>query len=889
MNPLKQTIAAIILVTIATTGAIAADFYIAPCGNDADPGTKAKPFATLERARDAARQAVGAVRIVMRGGIYYLKQPLMLGPQESGLTIEAAKGEEVVISGGRAVNEWRPWRGKVLQSDLGKLDLPDCKFQQLYFKGRRQPLARVPNHDPKHPRIGGVLFNDRVVEPGTKTKFGYRAGELDPAKWTHLERATMVFHDSLNYEQTWAALKNVDVANRVIEAARGVYVLAPGCPYYVCGLLEELDAPGEWYADPDSKTLYFWPPSGTPKRDSVIIPALDSLFMLQGDAKVGKFVENVRIAGLALRDCRGRAIDMKAARNCTVAACDLRNVGSGVYLGDDTHACRVAGCDMTQTLGDGVSIIGTSTDHSRVSDHVVDNNYIWDFGWGRIHNRCGGVYMHRCSRCKVTHNHIHDGPRYAIGMDVGNDCEIAWNHGHHVNLTTCDTSIIEAATALDWRFSIEEQLDRNRRFNWNNVVHHNLLHDSGGYGPRRGGKFEFPHYSWGIYLDLACSGWSIRDNVVWNTVLGGFMLNAGLDNTVENNIFVGGKQNQVYFNPWPKYPMSGHRCERNIISYNGGAASLYTVRQITNGICRFSSNLVYCASGLPRIAGIPRGAKQENWNDWLAMGQDRGSLLADPKFVNAAARDYRLRPDSPALKVGFKPINLSSVGNYASPERRTWPRPEMKVLREPADYRPARSLAPQQPALRDYEDYAIGESERGAAVGIEAGVNSVAVTDETTASGKRSLKVADGAGQKPAYMPYVTYMLEIAEGRLRAGFDLRIEPGAQFVYEWRDDPHKYNLGPRLSVDAQGWLTANNKRLLQLPRSKWVRFDIVCALGPKATATYDLTVRPASAAPQQFHGLACSPNFKTLNCVVVMSPANAATVFYLDNVEFKPAK
>jgi hypothetical protein len=873
---------------------IAADFYVAPNGDDANPGTKAKPFASLERARDAARKlkvqsSKIKTEVLVRGGTYYLKQALTLEPQDSGLSIEAAKGEEVVISGGRVVNDWRPWRGKVWQSDLGKLDLPDCKFRELYFKGRRQPLARVPNFDPKHPRIGGVLFNERLVEPGTKTKFGYRAGELDPAKWTHPERAMMVFHDSLNYEQTWAALKSVDAANRVIEAARGVYVLAPGCPYYICGLLEELDAPGEWYADPDSRTLYFWPPSGSPKSDSVIVPALSSLFVLQGDAKAGKFVENVRIAGLALRDCRGRAIDLKAARNCAVTACDVRNVGSGVYLGDDTHACRVAGCDMTQTLGDGVSIIGTSTDHSRVSDHVVDNNYIWDFGWGQNHNRCGGVYMHRCSRCKVTHNHIHDGPRYAIGMDVGNDCEIAWNHGHHVNLTTSDTSIIEAATALDWRFSIEEQLDRNRRYNWNNVVHHNLLHDSGGYGRSPAGKFEFPHFSWGIYLDLACSGWTVRDNVVWNTVLGGFMLNAGLDNTVENNIFVGGKQNQIYFNPWPKYPMSGHRCERNIISYDGGAASLYTVRQITNGICRFSSNLVHCATGLPRVAGIPSGTKQDNWNDWLALGQDRGSLLADPKFVNAVARDYRLRPDSPALKLGFKPIDLSGVGNYASPDRRTWPRPEMKVLREPADYRPARTLAPQQPALRTYEDYAAGESERGASVGVGPGASSVAVTDETAASGKRSLKITDSAGQKATYLPYITYPLEMSQGILRAGFDLRIEPGAQFVYEWRDDPYKYNLGPHLAVDAQGWLAANNKRLLQLPRSKWVRFDIICALGPKATGTYDLTIRLPGTTPQRHAGLACAPNFKTLNCVVVVSPANAPSVVYLDNVEFKPER
>lgn len=863
----------------------AADVFVAVPGDDANPGTKERPFATLERARDAARQAGGGVRIVVRGGVYRLKQTLKLEPRDSGLVIEAAQGETAVISGGRVVSQWRPWRGKVLQSDLSTLGLADCAFRELYCGGRRQPLARTPNFDPRHPRIGGVLFNERLVEPGTKTKFGYRAGELDPARWTHLERATMVFHDSLNYEQTWAPLKSVDVANRVIEAARGVYVLAPGCPYYVCGLFEELDAPGEWYVDPESKTLYFWPPTEGDLGDSVVVPALNSLFVLQGDAKGGQPVANVRIGGLALCDCRERAIDARAARNCAVTACEVRNVGSGVYLGDDTHGFRIAGCDMTQTLGDGVSIIGTSTDHARVSDHVVDNNYIWDFGWGRNHNRCGGVYMHRCSGCRVTHNHIHDGPRYAIGMDVGNNCEIAWNHGHHVNLTTSDTSIIEAATALDWRFSIEEQIDRNRRFNWNNVVHHNLLHDSGGYGPSPAGKFEFPHYSWGIYLDLACSGWTIRDNLVWNTVLGGFMLNAGLDNTVENNIFVGGKQNQVQFNPWPKYPMSGHRCQRNIISYDGHAASLYTVRQITLDTCRFANNLIHCASGPPRIAGIARGAKQSNWSDWLAMGQDQGSLLSDPKFVNAAAHDYRLQADSPALQLGFQPIDLGGVGNYASVDRRSWPRPEVAVTREPADYRPATVAAWQQPKLRSYEDYALGESERGAGVGMEAGANSVAVSDETAASGRHSLKVVDGAGAKPSYFPYITYPLELSEGRLRTGFDLRIEPESEFVFEWRDDPYKYHLGPRLSVDAQGWLFANAKRLVQLPHSQWVRIDIVCGLGPKATGRYDLTIIPRGAAAQHFADLACAPQFKTLACVVVQSPAKTRSAYYLDNLEY----
>ena len=122
----------------------------------------------------------------------------------------------------------------------------------------------------------------------------------------------------------------------------------------------------------------------------MVVPALQSAFVLKGQPDQDRWVENVRISRLGIRDFRGRAIMVTGARDCTVAACDLRNAEVGAYLGDDTHACKVLGCDITQTQGDGVSVIGTSLDHERVSDHLIDNNYIWDFGWGRIHNRCGG-------------------------------------------------------------------------------------------------------------------------------------------------------------------------------------------------------------------------------------------------------------------------------------------------------------------------------------------------------------------------------------------------------------------------------------------------------------------------------------------------------------------
>ena len=41
---------------------------------------------------------------------------------------------------------------------------------------------------------------------------------------------------------------------------------------------------------------------------------------------------------------------------------------------------------------------------------------------------------------------------------------------------------------------------------------------------------------------------------------------------------------------------------------------------------------------------------------------DVNSIVADPLFVDAANGDYRLKPDSPAFKLGFQPIDVSRIG-----------------------------------------------------------------------------------------------------------------------------------------------------------------------------------------------------------------------------------
>src|SRR4051812_37386306 len=49
----------------------------------------------------------GATRIVLRGGTYFMPEPLVLTPTNSKLTIEAYPGEQPILSAGRRIENWR--------------------------------------------------------------------------------------------------------------------------------------------------------------------------------------------------------------------------------------------------------------------------------------------------------------------------------------------------------------------------------------------------------------------------------------------------------------------------------------------------------------------------------------------------------------------------------------------------------------------------------------------------------------------------------------------------------------------------------------------------------------------------------------------------------------
>jgi len=95
----------------------AADYFVAPGGSDAAPGTLERPFATLRRAQQAAREARGRepVTVSLREGTHYLPEPLVFTVEDSGT--QAAPVEALLADHASAGNGPQELRRRIAQVD----------------------------------------------------------------------------------------------------------------------------------------------------------------------------------------------------------------------------------------------------------------------------------------------------------------------------------------------------------------------------------------------------------------------------------------------------------------------------------------------------------------------------------------------------------------------------------------------------------------------------------------------------------------------------------------------------------------------------------------------------------------------------------------------------
>ena len=287
---------------LARPGFSATDYFVAPDGSDANAGTKAKPFATLERARVAVRERMasqGALRrnitIYLRGGDYLRTNALELTATDSGtadapITWRAYKNEHVRLLGGRTLTGFapvsdatiivrldEPARGHVVQLNLralGITDFGEMKSRgfgrptvpahcELFFDHRPMTLARWPNEG-EFAKIAGYPV-------GQKDEHGGQLGELTggfnysgdrPRRWRDTSDLWIHGYWAYDWANSYEKVASLDVEQRLVKTLPpyGHYGFRKDQRVYFLNVLEELDQPGEWFLDCKSGVLYFWPP-----------------------------------------------------------------------------------------------------------------------------------------------------------------------------------------------------------------------------------------------------------------------------------------------------------------------------------------------------------------------------------------------------------------------------------------------------------------------------------------------------------------------------------------------------------------------------------------------------------------------------------------------------
>jgi len=213
----RQILKAYFLVALSLTSATClasqTTFYVALDGKDENLGTLEKPFATLERAREAVRQMKPypeeGVAVRLRGGVYERREPFVLGPEDSGrpgapVVYGAVEGEPVTLLGGKLLPAaaFKPARREfvdmlaeesakrhVLELDLkaqGLTDYGSLREQhvvdfgsstayvpapmELFIDGRAMTLARWPNSNPARPPAGLIQTGKMLLTDDPKIK-----------------------------------------------------------------------------------------------------------------------------------------------------------------------------------------------------------------------------------------------------------------------------------------------------------------------------------------------------------------------------------------------------------------------------------------------------------------------------------------------------------------------------------------------------------------------------------------------------------------------------------------------------------------------------------------------------------------------------------------------
>jgi parallel beta-helix repeat protein len=335
----------------------------------------------------------------------------------------------------------------------------------------------------------------------------------------------------------------------------------------------------------------------------------------------------------------------EGARNCVFERCQFSNLGGyGLQLGRGCRSNLVSACEFTDLGAGGIKIGETNIRED--AREQVGNNEISDCtirDGGKVFASGEGIWIGQSFGNRIAHNSIHDfyytgisiGWTWGYGTSLASNNIVEFNEVHHIGeKSDGDGPILSDMGGI---YTLGSQPGT--------IIRKNLWHDI--YGLRYGG--------WAIYFDEGSSGILAENNIAYGTTHGGFHQHYGKENIVRNNIFAFARDYQLQ-----RSRAEDHRSftfEQNLVYFDRGKL---TEGEWSGGKLAMDRNIYFDArpaavTNAPSFGGLSLA-------DWQKRGHDTNSLIVDPQFVNPAKFDFRLKKTSPALKLGFEPIDLRDAG-----------------------------------------------------------------------------------------------------------------------------------------------------------------------------------------------------------------------------------
>jgi len=451
-------------------------YHVAVDGDDSNPGTAERPFASIERARDVIRSTSlkmkDSIVVFVHGGVYPVSKTIQFETMDSGqngfdIIYRAAKGETPVFSGGVAVRNWE----QVYDSPLWKAKLSDNVhiFRQLYVNGIR--AQRAISQEP----ITGIKWaagdfgaKDGIVIPRSILPDFSRPQDLELHwifEWRDMRLLVKGAENNPNKTKTISmvqpyfsyALQNTNRSPRY------------DTPFYLENGLELLDEPGEWYYNSDTHELFYMPRQNEDMNFvEAVIPQTQTLVEITGRA-VGQEAHNIAFEGLsfayagwtrtsemgtigvqaqALMPKTGRVRDMTPAHVQVNSAHDIRFEGCrfehlgavGLHLNNNVFQTTVQG-NLFHDISDAAIVVG-NWNHSYITapstqaaphDNLIANNLIQTVGveyWG-----APAITAYYVNNLHILHNQISNVPYTGISVGWGWDSALdsTTSHDNHIS------------------------------------------------------------------------------------------------------------------------------------------------------------------------------------------------------------------------------------------------------------------------------------------------------------------------------------------------------------------------------------------------------------------------------------------------------------------------